>query len=80
MTRGLLADGHSVRVLAISTEKHPQIPEHLDSDYIASTKYHAVDIETALHPADALRHLIAGKSYHIGRFNSPDFTLKLENI
>jgi len=80
MTRGLLADGHSVRVLAISTEKHPHIPEHLDSDYIASTKYHAVDVETALNPADAIRHLIAGKSYHIGRFNSSDFTRKLENI
>jgi hypothetical protein len=80
MTRGLLADGHYVRVLAICTEKHPHIPEHLDSDYITSTKYHAVDVETALNPADAIRHLIAGKSYHIERFNSSDFTLKLKNI
>jgi glycosyltransferase involved in cell wall biosynthesis len=80
MTRGLLADGQSVRVLAICTEKHPHIPEHLDSDYITSTKYHAVDVETALNPTDALRHLIAGESYHIGRFNSPKFTRELENI
>ena len=80
MTRGLLADGHSVRLLAICTEKHPHIPEHLDADYMTATKYHAVDVQTALNPADAVRHLIAGESYHIGRFNSPDFTRELDSI
>ena len=80
MTRGLLADGHSVRVLSISTEKHPHIPEHLDTDYMTATQYHAVDVKTALNPTDALQHLIAGESYHIGRFHSPDFTRKLEHI
>ena len=80
MTRGLLADGHSVRLVVICTEKHPHKPEALDSNYISSTKYQSISVNTALHPVDALRHLIAGKSYHIGRFNSPDFTRELENI
>ncbi len=80
MTRGLLADGHSVRVLAISTEKHPHLPEHHDSHYRTATQYHAVDVKTALNPANALRHLIAGESYHIERFHSPDFTRELEKI
>ena len=80
MTRGLLAEGHSVRLLVICTEKHPNRPEKLDSNYISSTKYQSISIETALNPVDALRHLISGESYHIGRFNSPDFTRELEKI
>ncbi|MDE0917577.1 MAG: glycosyltransferase family 4 protein [Flavobacteriales bacterium] len=80
MTQGLLADGHFVRLLAICTEKHPHVPEHLDSDYMRATKYHAVDVKTAVNTTDAVRHLIAGESYHIGRFNSPEFTSELENI
>ena len=80
MTRGLLADGHSVRVLAISTEKHPHLPEHHDSHYRTATQYHAVDVKTALNPANALRHLIAGESYHIKRFLSPDFTRELDKM
>ena len=80
MTRGLLADGHTVRLLVICTDKHPHKPDELDAHYISSTRYKSISVETALNPIDALSHLIKGESYHIGRFISPDFTRELENI
>ncbi|HHZ94308.1 MAG TPA: glycosyltransferase [Flavobacteriales bacterium] len=80
LTRGLLADGHSVRLLVASTEKHPNEQESLDPLYVASTNYQAVEIDTALNIVDALSHLITGESYHIGRFHVPDFERELEVI
>ncbi|PCJ79967.1 MAG: hypothetical protein COA49_10120 [Bacteroidetes bacterium] len=80
LTMGLLKDGHSVRLLVASTEKHPSIKESLDPTYVASTRYKAVEIDTTLNIVDALSHLITGESYHIGRFHAPDFERVLEEI
>ena len=80
MTRGLLEAGHTVRLLVICTEKHPHKPDELDTHYTSSTGYKSISVKTAINPIDAFSHLITGESYHIGRFNSPDFTRELENI
>jgi glycosyltransferase involved in cell wall biosynthesis len=80
ITRGFVAQGHNVKMLVVSTEKHPFNIEELDSDYIKSTAIEAVSIDTALNPTDALKNMVQGKSYHIARFYSKDFINKLEEI
>jgi glycosyltransferase involved in cell wall biosynthesis len=80
ITRGFVAQGHNVKMLVVSTEKHPFNIEELDSDYIKSTAIEAVSIDTALNPTDALKSMVQGKSYHIARFYSKDFINKLEEI
>ena len=80
ITRGFVAQGHTVKMLVVSTEKHPFNIEKLDYDYVQSTAIEAVSIDTALHPTAALKSLIQGKSYHIARFYTKSFTNKLEEI
>ena len=80
ITRGFVAQGHTVKMLVVSTEKHPFNIEKLDYDYVQSTAIEAVSIDTALHPTAALKSLIQGKSYHIARFYSKSFINKLEEI
>ena len=80
ITRGFVAQGHNVKMLVVSTEKHPFKIEELDSDYVKSTAIEAVSIDTALNPTDALKSMVQGKSYHIARFYSKDFINKLEEI
>jgi len=80
ITRGLVAQGHNVKMLVVSTEKHPFNIEKLESDYLQSTEIEAVSIDTALSPTDALISMIQGKSYHIARFYTVEFTNKLKEI
>ena len=80
VTRGFIAQGHKVKMLVVSTEKHPFNTEELDSNYVQSTSIEAVTIDTALNPKDALKSLILGKSYHIARFYTMGFANKLREI
>ena len=80
ITRGFIAQGHHVKMLVLSTEKHPFKVEKLDSEYVKSTAIEAISINTALNPIDAIKNLIQGKSYHISRFYSRDFVNKLKEI
>ena len=80
MTQGFLSQGHSVKMLVVSTEKHPFKREVLSSEYVNSTSIEAVELNTTLNPIDALKNLIQGKSYHIERFYSQDFANKLVEI
>ncbi|MDA9836014.1 hypothetical protein N9C00_03560, partial [Flavobacteriales bacterium] len=80
ITRGFVAQGHNVKMLVVSTDKHPFKIEEFDSDYVKSTDIEAVSIDTTLNPTDALKSMVQGKSYHIARFYSKDFINKLEEI
>ena len=80
ITRGFIAQGHTVKMLVVSTEKHPFNTEKLDSDYVQSTEIEAVSIDTTVNPKDALKNMIQGKSYHIARFYAMDYINKLQKI
>ncbi len=54
MTRGLIADGNTVKVLTIATEKHPWLPEELSEEYMAQTRIEALKVDTELNRVDAL--------------------------
>ena len=76
-TQGLISNGYEVKVLAISTAKHPVNIESLPEDYLVSTKFESVFIDTSIKLKDAFINLFSSKSYNIERFISNDFTKKL---
>lgn len=78
VTRGLLAAGHRVRVLAACTDKHPYVTP--DATYQAATRFEAVHIDTRVNARDALAHLLSGESYNVARFHAPDLEHRLREI
>ena len=58
LTRGLLAAGHEVKVLCISTPKHPLDPRDLPRDYRERTGIEAIYVDTSLNVVDAFTDLV----------------------
>ncbi|NNC83631.1 MAG: glycosyltransferase family 4 protein [Flavobacteriales bacterium] len=80
LTKGLLEAGHDVKVLCVSTHKHPYDENALSEIYCRLTRIEAVYIDTRLNFVDAFSNLITRDSYNISRFFSPDFDMKLERV
>ena len=76
-TQGLISNGYEVKVLAISTAKHPVNIDSLPEDYLVRTKFESVFIDTSIKLKDAFFNLFSSKSYNIERFISKDLTKKL---
>ena len=53
LTRGLLTDGHEVKLLSIATEKHPWRAADLDAEYIQQTGIETVHLDTRVNRVDA---------------------------
>ena len=80
MTRGLLADGHKVKLLSIATEKHPWCAEDVDAEYIQQTGIETVHLDTRVNRVDAFANLLTGDSYNISRFHAPEFEQLLVHV
>lgn len=77
---GLLKIGHSVKVLAVNSFKYNVTETDIPEKYHRETGIELIDVDLRLKPFDALYNLIAGKSYHISRFNSPLFARRLTEL
>ena len=77
LTRGLLAAGHEVKVLCISTPKHPLELRELPRDYRERTGIEGVFVDTSLNIVDAFADLLTADNYNISRFFSPDMDIRL---
>ena len=80
MTRGLLADGHEVKLLSIATAKHPWCAEDVSAAYIEQTGIETVHLDTRVNRVDAFANLMTGDSYNISRFHSPEFEQLLIHV
>ncbi len=80
VTQGLLANGHSLRLLTMCSEKHPVRKEALTDDYLEKTHFESVFVDLGIHPLDAAVALLCGESYNVKRFESKDFDKKLTEI
>ncbi|MCC6461402.1 MAG: glycosyltransferase [Saprospiraceae bacterium] len=80
LARGLDELGCAVTLLAMNTSKHwfdlDQLPAHFNH-YQA---IHTVDIDNRIKPAAALQNLFSDRSYHIERFDNPEFAEKLAQL
>lgn len=79
LTKGLLEDGHDVKVLCASTQKHPFKPHLLSEEYVKSTQIESVFVDTRMNFVDAFSSLITRDSYNVSRFFSPDLDIALEH-
>jgi len=80
ITRGLLAAGCEVRVLAVCSDKHPVRHDRMDAAYREQTRFEAVHVDLGIHPLGAAVAMLCGESYHVKRFVSNDFARRLREI
>jgi polysaccharide biosynthesis protein PslH len=80
LTMGLLAEGHQVKVLAISTPKNFVELEKLPAEYKALTNVEIVFIDTGVKVIPAFLNLFSTESYNVNRFFSLEFEKKITDL
>ena len=77
ITEGLLDLGHEVRVLCISTEKHPFNHADIPTEILLATGMDHVFIDTRVKVMPAIANLFSNVSYNVSRFYSTAFEERL---
>jgi len=80
LIEGTLSAGHSVKVLAINTNKYSVNPINIPKTYKKQTDIELVYIDLSIKPINAFLNLFTGKSYHVERFISDSFREKLKEV
>ena len=80
ISQGLIQLGHEIKVIAITTPKHPVIENDEYADYIKKTNFESVYIDTSVTIWGALKSIFLNKSYHIERFDHKNFHHKLATL
>jgi polysaccharide biosynthesis protein PslH len=77
---GLIAAGHSVKVLAMNTNKYSVDLPSIPKEYREKTSIELVYVDLRIHLLNAFFNLFSKKSYHVERFISAEYKRKLEQI
>ena len=77
---GLISAGHEVKVLAVNSYKYHIDPVSIPADYRHRTGIELIDIDLKIKPLHAFLNLFTGRSYHIERFISKTFRMRLSEI
>jgi polysaccharide biosynthesis protein PslH len=80
ITRGILKSGHDIKVVAISTAKHPLKKSELSEEYITKTHFESVFVDTSIKNIKVIKALFLNNSYHVQRFISKELTQKIISI
>jgi polysaccharide biosynthesis protein PslH len=80
LTRSLVERGFEVKLLSISTPKFPPAPIPADHPVLSRVAYETIFIDTTVKPLPALKSLFSAGSYHISRFYSDAFAMRLSEI
>ena len=86
ISKGLINELGSIKVLTINTLKHPFNLKYYDKQYIENTNIESSFVNTKINIIDAFLNLVKNNSYNISRFFSSDFndliikTLKFESF
>ncbi|MBL7892088.1 MAG: glycosyltransferase family 4 protein [Bacteroidia bacterium] len=80
LTKGLIGHGAGVKVLALSTYKHPFDENKISADYLAKTNIEAVFVDTRPKPVKAFLNLFSNESYNMSRFYSKEVDSKLTDV
>ncbi|MDI6814375.1 MAG: UbiD family decarboxylase, partial [Desulfitobacteriaceae bacterium] len=76
----MVEQGHSVKVLTVSSYKYPFDPSEIPVDYLESTLIEAVEVDLHVRPLPAFLNLFTRKSYHVERFINKSFRKRLIRI
>ena len=77
---GLVKAGHSVKVIALNTNKYFINPKEIPEKYKSETDIEFVYTDLSIKPVEALANLFSSKSYHVERFVSDNVNKKLIQI
>ncbi len=80
MVTGLMEAGHLVKVLAINSNKYNIPEDSIPGEYRRRTRFETVYIDLSVKPWPAFLNLFTGRSYHVERFISEDFSSILISI
>ena len=80
IVEGLIEAGHTVKVLAMSTNKYTTDPEDIPPDYKTRTGIEFVHVDLSIRPWNAFLNLFSNRSFHVERFISRDYMTRLEEI
>ena len=80
VTRMLLQQHCSVKVLAMENQKCPVSLADIPEEYRQQTGFEWIFVDTRLNPFAALRALLRNRSYHVVRFYSKTFAQRLKEI
>jgi polysaccharide biosynthesis protein PslH len=80
LARAFAELGHEVNLLAMNTSKHWFDPAQLPSHFDHYSAMHTVFVDNRIRPWPAFINLFTAKSYHIERFDNPDFAQKLSAL
>jgi hypothetical protein len=77
---GLIRAGHSVKVLAINSNKYNVEISQIPEEYRKKTGIELVYVNLSIRPLSAFRNLFSSRSYHVERFVSRDLEKALIRI
>lgn len=80
LTKAILQQGHEVKVLAMTTHKHPVNLEQLPEDYKQNTQFESVFVNTQVNIFSFLKSWFLNRSYYIERFISKQFEYKIKEL
>ncbi|MGC8865320.1 MAG: glycosyltransferase family 4 protein [Bacteroidales bacterium] len=80
LIEGLVEQGHTVKVLTVSSYKYPFQPNSVPVEYLESTLIEAVEVDLHVKPIPAFLNLFTRKSYHVERFINKAFRRRLARI
>ncbi|MCF8258426.1 MAG: glycosyltransferase family 4 protein [Flavobacteriales bacterium] len=80
ITEGLLANGHTVKVLCMATHAHPFLEEEIPKRVLTATRMEAVNVDVRVKLLPALWNLLTARSYNLARFVSRSFDARLVEI
>ncbi len=72
--------GCELHLLSMNTSKHYSDLSALPDDYNYFTSIHSVDLDNTIKPWKAMASMVSGESYHVSRFRSSAFSVKLIEI
>lgn len=80
ISEGLLNEGVELKILTVSTEKHPFEIDKIDSNFAKTTEIEGIFLDTRINIIDAFSALVTADSYNVNRFFSPDFDKRLREL
>lgn len=77
LSRGLVEQGCTVDLLAMNTSKHPYTHSEWPLEFAHYREVQAVEVDNRLSFGGALNNLFSRASYHVSRFDTPEFAAAL---
>ncbi len=77
ISKGLMELGVQIKILTLSTHKHPFEKENFDTNFLEQSQIEGVFIDTKVNIVDAFSNLVTSDSYNVSRFFSTDFDILL---